>query len=120
MTGNPLNANLSPETGPGSDSTSEPGKPLHEATQEADGPYLPHSCKCGAKWSGGETAHCAADCHLNFSTARSFDRHRKDGQCRPPADIGLVERERRGYTVWGQPGDERLAAVFATDESETP
>lgn len=66
---------------------------------------LPHSCACGVRWAGDNTAHCST-CHLTFSGPWSFDRHRRDGQCRPPAEVGFVLIERVGYTVYGAPSDD--------------
>jgi hypothetical protein len=51
-------------------------------------------------------AHCAADCHRTFTTVRNFDRHRRDGRCLHPADVGLVPRERAGYVAFGLPASE--------------
>jgi len=36
----------------------------------------PHSCRCGARWTGQRMAHCAADCHRTFTSVTAFDRHR--------------------------------------------
>jgi hypothetical protein len=65
---------------------------------------LPHGCTCGARWSGANTAHCGA-CHVTYTSVGAFDRHRRAGECRPPAEAGLVQRGRAGYTAWGLPGD---------------
>lgn len=78
--------------------------------------HLPHTCgRCGSRWAGTNTAHCAADCHQTFTSPRSFDKHRLNGECRPPATVGLVALERAGYTAWGSPIDDdaraRLAAM---------
>ena len=88
-------------------STTEVPELPQQLSRQQDEPYLPHSCKCGKRWAGGNTAHCPGECHLSFSTARAFDMHRKDGHCRPPAEVGLVERDRVGYSVWGRAGEWR-------------
>ena len=63
---------------------------------------LPHACRCGARWAGSRTCHCAAaGCHLTFTSVGSFDAHRKGGRCNPPADVGLVLIPGRAYEVWG-------------------
>ncbi len=75
---------------------------------------LPHACgRCHAHWAGSSTAHCGADCHHTFTSPRSFDKHRFDGECRPPATVGLVAIERVGYTAWGFPIDDDARARLA-------
>jgi len=67
---------------------------------------LPHSCRCGSRWSGLSTAHCAAaSCHQTFTGPSAFSDHRRDGRCVPPAAAGMVLRERAGYEAWGFPAD---------------
>lgn len=53
---------------------------LQETPQEAS---LPHSCRCQARWGGQKTAHCPT-CHLTFTVASNFDRHRRGGARRRP------------------------------------
>jgi hypothetical protein len=114
MTDNPLYANLSLQTVPGSDSTNEPGSAVLDGPQTPgrgiadrslrgtqDPDRLPHGCKCGARWSGGRTAHCPADCHKTFSGVTGFDAHRRNGQCLDPASIGLTLQPGRAYECWG-------------------
>jgi len=68
---------------------------------------LPHACKCGARWGGANTGHCAA-CHHTFTGITAFDQHR-DGShargryCVPPEDAGLVPSS-RAYPCWAIPG----------------
>ena len=63
--------------------------------------HLPHACgRCEARWAGSLTCHCPT-CHLTFTGVTHFDKHRKDGQCRKPADIGLVLMTNRPYEAWG-------------------
>lgn len=66
-----------------------------------------HGCnRCTKRWSGFNMAHCAS-CHETFGGVGSFDKHRagsKDkqrvqGECTPPADIGLVLNEHGTWTV---------------------
>lgn len=65
---------------------------------------LPHACRCGSRWSGGLTAHCAA-CHRTFSGIGPFDRHRRDDGCADPATVGLVLATGRAFECWGNPPD---------------
>lgn len=53
---------------------------------------------CPARWGAFGAAHCAA-CHVTFSTAGNFDRHRASFECREPASVGLVLNERGS---WGE------------------
>jgi len=62
---------------------------------------LPHGCRCGARWSGSNTAHCGAQCHRTFSGIRPFDDHRRDGVCVDPATIGMSLVPGRAYECWG-------------------
>lgn len=39
---------------------------------------LPFGHRCGARWSGSQTAHCARCCRT-FSGVSGFDAHRRDG-----------------------------------------
>lgn len=66
---------------------------------------LPHSCRCGTRWNGQRTAHCAAECHLTFSGETSFRRHRRDGRCLNPAEVGMSLLPGRPYECWGYPGE---------------
>lgn len=65
---------------------------------------LPHTCRCGARWSGSRTAHCGA-CHETFSGVAPFDAHRRGGECRPPAEVGLTLFPERAYRCWGNPAE---------------
>lgn len=47
-------------------------------------------------------AHCSV-CHRTFSGMWAFDKHRRDGRCLDPAELGLVERDR----IWRRPGSDR-------------
>jgi hypothetical protein len=64
---------------------------------------LPFGCRCGARWAGSGTAHCAAQCHRTFSGAGPFDAHRRDGKCLDPATIGMSLVGGRAYECWGHP-----------------
>lgn len=59
-------------------------------------------------------AHCGA-CHVTFGGVTGFDRHRRDGQCLTPAEIGYADN---GSGVYRAPmsdsGRERLAALEAS------
>ncbi len=120
MTGEDLRANLSPETVPGSDSTSEdpttatagastPARGLPDRSQHgtADPGTLPHQCRCGVRWSGNRTCHCGA-CHHTVSGVSTFDAHRRNGQCLHPADVGLSLLPGRAYECWGTTDDTQL------------
>jgi hypothetical protein len=79
-----------------------------EGSEASEG-RLPHSCRCGARWSGGMTAHCAGSCHRTFTRPSNFDRHRRGGQCVDPATVGLVPRGYRNDVgsdgiLWSLPG----------------
>lgn len=66
-------------------------------------PTLPHSCQCGARWGGANTAHCSAvGCHLVFSGITAFDAHRRNGRCISPQEAGLILVGGRPYECWGQ------------------
>jgi len=66
---------------------------------------LPHHCQgCPKRWNGYNTGHCKV-CHETFSGITAFDKHRVNGKCRPPAEVGLVE-SKRAYPCWGFPSDD--------------
>ena len=54
-------------------------------------------CRCGARWTGTNRAHCAT-CHETFSSVAAFDFHRRGGLCSPPAEVGMA-RGKHGYWV---------------------
>lgn len=67
---------------------------------------LPHGCRCGARWAGYRTMHCAA-CHgFTFTGETAFLAHRSGGRCRPPVEVGLSLVGGRAYEVWGRTGEE--------------
>lgn len=66
---------------------------------------LPHSCRCGARWSGTRTAHCAGTCHLTFNGVSPFEDHRRGGACLPPQQVGMSLIPGRPYDCWGYPGN---------------
>lgn len=69
------------------------------------------SCRCGARWSGYRTAHCAK-CHTTFSGLTSFDHHRP-GDCLDPASIGLVVVRTSGTCeIWGTLMDDQARGRF--------
>jgi hypothetical protein len=63
---------------------------------------LPHTCRCGARWSGSATCHCGA-CHTTFGGIGAFDLHRRGGRCAHPASLGLTLLPGRAYDAWGSP-----------------
>lgn len=91
-----------PPTYPGSallDRLGHPGRADEAATPSR--PPLPHGCpRCGLQWSGQLTSHCAS-CHNTMSGVSAFDRHRRNGACRPPAEVGLTLVANRHYPCWG-------------------
>lgn len=66
---------------------------------------LPHSCRCGLRWSGSLTSHCGA-CHTTFTGVSTFDQHRVNGQCSEPERVGLAMVGGRAYDCWGNATDE--------------
>jgi len=55
---------------------------------------LPFSdSRCGARWSGLATCHCAA-CHESFTSVSGFDAHRTGEACKDPAAIGMARADR--------------------------
>jgi hypothetical protein len=69
------------------------------------------SCRCGARWSGYRTAHCAK-CHVTFGGLTAFDQHRP-GECLDPASIGLIVMRTSGTCeIWGSPMDEEARSRF--------
>jgi len=57
-------------------------------------------CRCGARWTGLNRAHCSA-CHITFGGVASFDRHRAGGECMPLEDIiNKLKLADNGKGVW--------------------
>lgn len=85
---------------------------LAAAAGTKDPATLPHlHARCGARWSGSITAHCASCCET-FTGVSTFDTHRDGrpgdnrypaGQCYYPGDCGLVLLTGRAYRCWGTP-----------------
>jgi hypothetical protein len=79
-------------------------KAMRDRRGSADPTTLPNSCRCGARWAGTSTAHCAAACcHRTFSGVTTFDVHRRDGRCNDPAGFGMSLLRGRAYDCWGYP-----------------
>jgi len=99
--------------GPGSAVSVGPSHPALANFGEpgsADPEKLPHTCRCGARWRGSRTAHCAAECHRTFTGPTTFDAHRRGGRCVHPATPaphgpGLALVPGRAYAVWGNLGE---------------
>lgn len=87
---------LSPPTLDASNSLQEPATTPARST-----PALPHRCACGSGWFGSRTCHCggAAGCHQTFTGESTFRRHRRNGVCLDPAELGMTQR--RAYPCWG-------------------
>lgn len=91
------------------ETTTEPNSPASGGASgvESASQPLPHGCRCGARWGGSNTAHCAAvGCHRTFAAVGGFDAHRRDGRCLDPATIGMAQVAGRPYQCWGYPADE--------------
>lgn len=74
---------------------------------------LPFACRCGARWSGNSTCHCGS-CHISLSGVTNFDRHRRNGQCLDPAELGMSLLSGRAYPCWGSTED---AVDTSTEET---
>jgi hypothetical protein len=75
---------------------------MRQAAGSRDHNDLPHSCgRCGGRWSGSLTSHCGV-CHHTFGGVAPFDRHRPDGHCVTPLEVGLSPLPGRAYACWGQ------------------
>lgn len=71
---------------------------------------MSHSGKCTAGWTPGRKCHCAGCCE-NFSTVGNFDKHRRNGECIPPVEAGLVLNTKRGvYTAPGETDNGRFGS----------
>lgn len=57
-------------------------------------------------------AHCSV-CHRTFRGIAHFDRHRRDGRCIPPADLGLVDDGGVWTTPEGAAARRHAAALLA-------
>ena len=69
---------------------------------------MTHSAACTLGWQPTRKCHCASCCE-NFSTVTNFDKHRRNGECVPPAEAGL-QQNKRG--VWTAPGETDFDARF--------
>jgi hypothetical protein len=75
--------------------------------------------ECGSWWTGAERAHCSG-CHLTLSGMTAFVRHRRGLRCNPPAEIGLVPREKPYGVLWGMPAPENgFNFAFADRNDDT-
>ncbi len=61
-------------------------------------------CRCGARWAGNRTAHCSV-CHLTFSGVDRFDKHRRNGACVDPVELGMSLVGGRAFEAWGFPNE---------------
>jgi len=67
---------------------------------QADYWPLAHCGDCDRTWTGNAECHCA-QCCAHFGSDDAFLRHQtSDGECRPPASVGLTAVERKSGTVW--------------------
>ena len=72
----------------------------------ADYASLPHhDSRCGSRWSGYNTAHCAR-CHRTFTGVAAFDAHKPVQGCIDPVELGMVLAEGRAYDAWRLPDKE--------------
>lgn len=51
---------------------------------------------CKEKWTGNNRCHCSG-CHRTFNSVGAFDRHRRDGGCLDPIDLGM---EMSPESIW--------------------
>jgi hypothetical protein len=77
---------------------------MRDRAGQTDPANLPHSCRCGTRWTGSTTSHCGT-CHTTFNGVRTFDIHRRGGTCKPPSDVGMSVVPGRSYECWGYPGE---------------
>jgi hypothetical protein len=105
----------------GNPCTSGPRSAVHGEVPTPDDATgtLPWACRCGARWAGIRTAHCAGTCHQTFSSPAAFDEHRVDGECHDPATRNLVLTTRAGYQVWSFPPDEEATARLRALKTRT-
>lgn len=99
-----------PRTTDGPEAASTPlprGKRAGSVEASNSSREFPHSCgRCGSRWGGNNTAHCAAKgCCKTFSGISTFDRHRRNGECLDPASLGMSLLASRPYPCWGYPGE---------------
>jgi hypothetical protein len=59
--------------------------------------------QCKQWWTGEQRSHCGA-CHITLSSLTAFEIHRRGLRCNPPETVGLVARQAKFGTYWGQPG----------------
>jgi hypothetical protein len=78
--------------------------------------------KCGSRWVGRTSSHCAGCCE-SFSGSGTFDDHQsitsEDGLCRKPQDVGLVAVGREWGTLWCRPGTNGTPAADNPDGDGT-
>lgn len=99
-------------------------------TGARDGRTHPRCPDCGTVWrqSGNRTGHCSG-CHLTFTSAAAFDRHRVDDEagnrtCRDPGAVFRTEPDGTRVAVYDvivtnePPASPHLAywALHTTDE----
>jgi hypothetical protein len=76
--------------------------PATRLTGTRDYQKLPHTCQCGQRWSGEETAHCPT-CHHTFGGTTPFDYHRRNGQCSITRTLHMELDTRRAFPCWSMP-----------------
>jgi len=48
---------------------------------------------CSERWTSKSLAHCTA-CHRTFGGVGGFDKHRDNGRCIDPMELGMEIKER--------------------------
>jgi hypothetical protein len=81
--------------------TKPPGKSPHGSRHHPDGP---NQCGPNCQRPTRSQAHCAArGCHRTFGGVGNFDRHRRDGKCLLPSELGMVLKQ----GIWRVPMSDR-------------
>ncbi len=57
--------------------------------------------KCREVWTSRQLAHCSACCR-SFKSVSGWTKHRVDGRCKDPLDLGMVMKE----GIWAHPMSE--------------
>ncbi|MFD9734373.1 hypothetical protein [Umezawaea sp. NPDC059074] len=83
-----------------------------------------HTCRgCSTIWTGSVMCHCSArDCHRTFSSPKTFDRHRRGGQCQDPATLtqgkdGKPAMRQNDRGVWVGANEKPLDLLMEEDLS---
>jgi hypothetical protein len=86
--------------------TNEARKAARGRTCNAERP-IGSQCRPDCKRPTEAQAHCSV-CHQRMGSVSGFDKHRDDGYCLSPADLGMVQRD----GVWRTPMSDEARAAF--------